>query len=94
VGFHPFQNRPIETGTNTFFGNPDYNTVRALVNVGAVSIERQLGRWNLKNRTSIGDYDRGYQNFVPGAVTVDGPAPRLRRTTMPRSVGIFSIRPI
>jgi catecholate siderophore receptor len=24
-----------------------------------------------RNRTSIGDYDRGYQNFVPGAVTSD-----------------------
>ena len=71
-GIPSFQNRPVETGTNTFFGNPDYNTVRALVNVGTVSIERQLGRWNLKNRTSIGDYDRGYQNFVPGAVTADG----------------------
>src|SRR5262249_19385918 len=26
---------------------------------------------NIRNRTMIGDYDRGYQNFVPGAVTPD-----------------------
>ncbi len=71
-GIPSFQGKPIVTGANTFFGNPDYNTVRALVNIGTVAVERQIGRVHLTNRTSIADYDRGYQNFVPGAVTADG----------------------
>ena len=28
-----------------------------------------MGRFNLRNRTMFGDYDRFYQNYVPGAVT-------------------------
>jgi catecholate siderophore receptor len=71
-GIPSFQGKPIETGAATFFGNPDDNKVRALVNIGTMAIEHQAGRAHLTNRTSIADYDRGYQNFVPGAVTADG----------------------
>ena len=35
-------------------------------------IERQIGRLNITNRTQYGDYDRGYQNYVPGAANADG----------------------
>ena len=71
-GIPSFLGKPIETGVGTFFGNPAYNTVKAAVNIGTVTIEHQLGGLNIRNRTSIGDYDRIYQNFVPGAVTADG----------------------
>jgi catecholate siderophore receptor len=30
-----------------------------------------MGRFNLRNRTQFGDYDRSYQNYVAGAVTAD-----------------------
>src|SRR5262249_6453551 len=71
-GIPSFQGRPVRLEPSTFFGNPDLNDVRALVNVGSVMLEHQAGRLNIRNRTSIADYDRGYQNFVPGAVTADG----------------------
>src|SRR5262249_32935974 len=31
----------------------------------------QHGRLRLRNRTLVGNYDRGYQNYVPGAVSAD-----------------------
>src|SRR5262249_55153365 len=71
-GIPSFQGKPVNTPVETFFGNPDYNTVRALVNIGTIMVEHQIGAVNIRNRLSIGDYDRGYQNFVPGAVTADG----------------------
>ena len=45
--------------------------MRARVNLATATVDRQTGRFNLRNRTLVGDYDRGYQNFVPGAVTAD-----------------------
>jgi catecholate siderophore receptor len=45
--------------------------VRAGVNLLSSIIEHQSGRLNVRNRAVLGVYDRGYQNFVPGAVTTD-----------------------
>ena len=45
--------------------------MRAIVNLGTATIEQQAGNVNIRNRTMFGAYDRGYQNFVPGAVTAD-----------------------
>src|SRR5438094_3021737 len=70
-GIPSFQGRPADTAISTFFGNPDESYVRALVNLGSATVEHQAGRLNLRNRTMFGGYDRGYQNFVPGAVTPD-----------------------
>jgi len=56
---------------SAFFGNPDLSHVRASVNLGSVNVQQQLGRVILHNRTTFGAYNRGYQNFVPGAVTAD-----------------------
>ena len=71
-GLPSLHGRPLDLPVNTFIGNPDLNNVRALVNSGVVSIEHQHGALNIRNQTSVSDYDRGYQNFVPGAVTSDG----------------------
>ena len=71
-GIPSFLGKPISTDVGTFFGNPAYNTVKAAVNIGTVTVEHQLGGLNIRNRTSVGDYDRIYQNFVPGAVVADG----------------------
>ena len=70
-GIPSYQGLPLRISPNIFFGNPDLNSVRALVNTGTFSIEHQAGSLNIHNRTSIADYDRGYQNFVPGALTPD-----------------------
>ena len=45
--------------------------MRAGVNLASAVVEHQAGRFNIRNRTLFGDYDRFYQNYVPGAVTAD-----------------------
>ena len=70
-GIPSYQGRPADTPINTFFGNPNDSHVRADVNLLSGAIEHQMGRFNLRNRTMLGDYDRLYQNYVPGAVTAD-----------------------
>lgn len=68
-GIPSFQGSPADTPISTFFGNPEESRVAATVNLGSAAIESQKGGLNIRNRTHFGDYDRGYQNFVPGAVT-------------------------
>ena len=70
-GITSFGGRPLDVDAGTFFGNPEQSHVAARVNVGWALVEHQAGRLNVRNRTLIGDYDRGYQNFVPGAVSAD-----------------------
>jgi catecholate siderophore receptor len=70
-GVPSFQGRPADTPLDTFFGNPNDSRVRANVNLLSGSVEHQMGRFQLRNRTMFGDYDRSYQNYVPGAVTAD-----------------------
>ena len=55
----------------TFSGNPADSHVRATVNLVTATIEHRAGNLHIRHRTMFGDYDRGYQNFVPGAVTAD-----------------------
>jgi catecholate siderophore receptor len=76
-GVPSFQGRPADLPITTYFGNPKDAHVGARVNLGSVLVEHQAGRLNIRNRTLIGDYDRGYQNFVPGAVTADGTSDSL-----------------
>jgi catecholate siderophore receptor len=70
-GIPSFQGRPIGVPVSTFFGDPNLSHVRADVHLVSGFVEHQFGRFNLRNRTQFGDYDRGYQNFVPGIVTAD-----------------------
>jgi catecholate siderophore receptor len=67
-GITSFQGRPVDVDIATFFGNPDDSRVRAGVNLGTASIERQVGKLLLRNRVQFGDYDRFYQNYVPGVL--------------------------
>ena len=68
-GIPSFHGLPADTDISTYFGNPNDSYVRAVVNLGSVSIEHQAGGLNIRNRSSFGAYDRGYQNFVPGALS-------------------------
>ena len=70
-GVPSYQGLPADVPISTYFGNPNESHVGARVNLGSAAVEYQAGRLNIRNRTLAGDYDRGYQNFVPGAVTAD-----------------------
>jgi catecholate siderophore receptor len=70
-GIPSFQGRPADTAIETFYGNPDNSRVHASVNLLSASVEHQMGNINIRNRTMYGDYDRFYQNYVPGAVTAN-----------------------
>ncbi|HET9766310.1 MAG TPA: TonB-dependent siderophore receptor [Thermoanaerobaculia bacterium] len=70
-GITSFQGRPADVPIETFYGNSDDSKVRALVNLGSAVVEHQLGGLALRNRTLFGDYDRFYQNYVPGAASAD-----------------------
>lgn len=67
-GIPSFLGRPADLPIETFFGNPDDAYARARVNLLSGTIRHQRGRLSITNRTLFGDYDRRYQNYVPGAV--------------------------
>jgi catecholate siderophore receptor len=70
-GISSFQGRPADVDVSTYYGNPDDSHVRARVNLLSANVEHHAGAVTIHNRTLFGDYDRSYQNFVPGAVTAD-----------------------
>ena len=70
-GIPSFLGRPAQLDITTYFGDPHNSNVHANVNVGTLTVEHEMGRLTIRNRTSIGDYNRGYQNFVPGVVSAD-----------------------
>lgn len=70
-GIPSFHGLPVDVPIETFFGDPDNSHVKADVNLASAVVEHQAGRFNIRNRTLFGDYDRFYQNYVPGAVTAN-----------------------
>jgi len=70
-GIPSFQGRPVDVDRSTFYGNPADSDVQARVNVVSATVEHRATSLTVRNRTMIGNYDRGYQNYVPGAVTPD-----------------------
>jgi len=70
-GIPSYQGRPVDVPIETFFGNPNNAWAEVGVNLVSSVFEHQAGRFNIRNRTMFGDYDRFYQNYVPGAVTAD-----------------------
>ena len=71
-GIPSFQGRPVDVDRSTFYGNPDDSDVQADVSTSPRP-PSSTGPASLtfRNRTMVGNYDRGYQNYVPGAVTAD-----------------------
>ena len=67
-GIPSFGGRPADIDISTFFGNPDLSRVRARVNLLSAIFDHQAGGLNIRNKTLFGNYNRFYQNFVPGAV--------------------------
>jgi catecholate siderophore receptor len=70
-GITSFQGRPADVDVDTYYGNPEDSHVRAQVNLASVAVEHRFGALTFHNRTLFGNYDRSYQNYVPGAVTAD-----------------------
>src|SRR5262249_45879560 len=70
-GITSFQGRAVPVDPATYYGNPNDSHVRAGVHLGTASVEHRLGRVTVRNRTMFGDYDRFYQNYVPGATAPD-----------------------
>jgi len=76
-GITSYQGKPADVAIDTYYGNPADSRVRADVNIGSASIEHHAGALTIRNRTLFGDYDRGYQNYVPGAVNANKTAVAL-----------------
>jgi catecholate siderophore receptor len=70
-GITSYRGRPADVPIDTYYGNPDDSHVRAAVDLASASIDHQAGPLSIRNHTLFGDYDRFYQNYVPGAVAVD-----------------------
>lgn len=67
-GIPSFQGRPSAAHRSTFFGDPKKSYATAGVNLGSATLEHQAGRFNVRNSTLVGDYEKFYQNVFPGAV--------------------------
>jgi catecholate siderophore receptor len=70
-GITSFQGRPADVDISTYYGNPADSRVRASVDLGTVTLDHSAGPLTFRTRTMYGDYDRFYQNYVPGAATAD-----------------------
>jgi len=67
-GVTSFLGRPVDVPVGTYYGNPDDSYVQARVDFLSALLQHQVGDLTIRNRTLFGDYDRSYQNYVPGAV--------------------------
>lgn len=70
-GIPSFQGRPAAVDRATYFGNPSDSPVNARVDAVSAAVDHQAGNLNVRNRTLVGDYERRYQNYVPGAISAD-----------------------
>lgn len=71
-GITSFQGRPADVPLSTFYGDPENSKVRANVNLLTGTVERLFGPVIFRNHASYGDFDRFYQNYVPGSVNAAG----------------------
>lgn len=71
-GIVSFGGRPAEVPISTFYGDPDQSKVRSDVHLMTGTFERLFGELVVRNHFMLGKYDRGYQNFVPGAANSAG----------------------
>ena len=70
-GITSFRGRPADVARSAYFGNASDSHAHADVVLAGVGIEHQAGGFVIRNRTVVGNYDRLYQNYVPGAVSDD-----------------------
>jgi catecholate siderophore receptor len=70
-GISSFKGHPMDVDPSTVYGNPANAWVNARVNLASATVDHQAGTLRVRNRTLVGNYDRGYQNYVPGAVNAN-----------------------
>jgi catecholate siderophore receptor len=71
-GITSFHGKPADIPIETFYGNPDDSHVKSEVHLVSGAFERQFDDLIVRNRALFGDYDRFYQNYVPGAANAAG----------------------
>lgn len=72
-GISSFGGRPLATAPSTFFGDPERSTSTARVHLVSGVAEHRFANGTLvRNRVSVGNYDKLYQNVFPGAVNAAG----------------------
>ncbi len=72
-GLPSFNGRPAPIDQAAFFGDPTVNRARAVVNHGRVEYERAAGvHTQLRTVVAWSEYDKMYQNLVPGAMNAGG----------------------
>jgi catecholate siderophore receptor len=71
-GITSYQGIPAKVPVRAYYGNPNDSPVFAKIDVGSVVVEHQSGNLNIINRTVFANYNRGYQNYVPGAANTAG----------------------
>jgi catecholate siderophore receptor len=72
-GIPSFAGAPLETDRSAFFGHADVNRSKVAVHSVGGSIDHELSdSVTLKTRISFADYDKFYQNLVPGSVNAAG----------------------
>ena len=68
-GIPSFQGSPLDVHPSALFGNTDFNRARITVNMISSDLEHTFRDGiSLRNRLSYADYDKFYENLVPGAV--------------------------
>jgi catecholate siderophore receptor len=68
-GIPSFEGRPLDVGRGTFFGRPDLDPATITVNAATSTFDHRISeRATLTNRIRYADYDKFYENLVPGAV--------------------------
>ena len=70
-GITSYHGRPADVPIGTFFGNAADSHVHAGVDLMSAGVEHHVGQFTIRNRSVVGNYERGYQNYVPGAVSED-----------------------
>ena len=93
-GIPSYAGRPVDVPISTYYGDPQNSPVRARVDLVSALFDHQIGKLNIRNRTQFGDYDRAYQNYVPGAINASKLWSVLLPITTPPNVAICSTRRI
>ena len=77
-GVPSFNGRPAPIDQAAFFGDRTVNRARAVVNHGRLEFERAAGmRAQLRTVVAWSEYDKMYQNLVPGAMNAGGTSLKL-----------------
>jgi catecholate siderophore receptor len=71
-GIPSYRGAPLGSNVSTFFGDPALNRATARVHSGSAVVDHAFTPTvRLRNATRFVDYDKFYQNVVPGSVSAD-----------------------